>query len=414
MTVAEVSGKSTGLARDDRGEADILAEPTDNPSPHTTVDDLWRAGMDSRVVDGPDFLDGTRGPDEDPAWFDTDEFRALEERVLWRSCVSDSIRRAHDEVAGLAAMSTSLVTERLTDTEAVDLARQLEELSCSLVAAQARVAVVVDAQTRAQQADCGVPAAKRGVGVAAQLGLARRDSHARARNRLALAKDLINELPETMRALTAGVTTEYRASLVARATAVLDPDTRRGVDAIIGPELKDLSDRAVDSRARALAYQADPHAFAAASERSAEERYVGIRPAPTTMARVTGFLPAPEGVACYAALDSAARAAQAAGDERTLAQLRADIFAERITGRHPLIDGPDIEVGIIITDHTLLGDHPPAEPTAAAEPTESGASAGSTESAEAGEAATAGESSECAGARIDASCEATTDGPSEQ
>ncbi|MDO5628422.1 MAG: DUF222 domain-containing protein, partial [Mobilicoccus sp.] len=287
-----------------------------------------------------------------------DAFDQLIGRVehVWLPAVEADVEYVTDTLSRLARCATPAMKECIDAEQTVDLIRKLEELTGVLAGAHARLAVVLDAHTRDAQADMGVPAGKRGAGVPSQLGLARRESPTRAAMHLGLAKALVTELPATMAALAAGETTEYRAMLVARATAVLDPNVRRQVDAIIGPELVGLSDRATESRAKALAYTADPHAFAAACERSAAERYVSIRPAPTAMARLSGCVPAADGVACWAALDSAARSMRAAGDERTLAQLRSDVMVERLTGRNPVTDGPDIEVGIIITDQALFGE----------------------------------------------------------
>ncbi|WP_284303486.1 HNH endonuclease [Mobilicoccus caccae] len=325
----------------------------------TTVDDIRGSVLEREVDLGSraevdSLAEGTDSPSAaDLAGVDT----FLEEQLgrVWLPGIQADIEYAGDSLGRLARSGTSEIAGRIGAGEAVDLVRRLEELSGVIVAAQARLAVVVDTHTRHAQAEAGLPAHRRGTGVASQLGLARRESPSRAAIRLGLATALTTELPATLEALASGETTEYRALMVARTTAVLEPDVRRDVDAVIGPELKDLSDRAVRSRVQALAYQADPRAFAAASERSAQERYVSIRPVPTVMAQVTGCVPAAEGVACWAALDSAARSAQAAGDERSLAQLRADLFVGRLTGRDPASAGPDIEIGIVITDQALLG-----------------------------------------------------------
>ena len=83
-----------------------------------------------------------------------------------------------------------------------------------------------------------------------------------------------------------------------------------------------------------------------------------IRPAPDTMAYLTGLLPVKDGVAVYAALDAAAKAAIAAGDTRGRGQIMADTLVERVTGiasgAHP------IEISLIMTDRALLaeGDEP--------------------------------------------------------
>src|SRR5690606_10310136 len=79
-----------------------------------------------------------------------------------------------------------------------------------------------------------------------------------------------------------------------------------------------------------------------------------IRPAPDVMSCVSGFLPVAQGVACFKALDEAAKALKSAGDPRSMDQLRADLFTARLTGREPA-DGMPVEVGLVMTDRALLG-----------------------------------------------------------
>jgi hypothetical protein len=62
-------------------------------------------------------------------------------------------------------------------------------------------------------------------------------------------------------------------------------------------------------------------------------RRVGIRPAPDTMAVLTGYLPVEQGIACYTALRRQADTAVATGDGRTRHQIMADTLVERITGQ---------------------------------------------------------------------------------
>ena len=65
--------------------------------------------------------------------------------------------------------------------------------------------------------------------------------------------------------------------------------------------------------ARRHAYQADPRVMSRGrTER--KHRRVGLRPRPDTMASLTGYLPAEQAVACYAALRRRTDAHVAAGD----------------------------------------------------------------------------------------------------
>ncbi|MGI8433406.1 MAG: HNH endonuclease, partial [Nocardioidaceae bacterium] len=62
-----------------------------------------------------------------------------------------------------------------------------------------------------------------------------------------------------------------------------------------------------------------------------------------------------QGVAAWAHLDRAARAAKATGDLRSLAQLRADLLVQRLTGESSAELVP-LEVNLIMTPGTLFDD----------------------------------------------------------
>ena len=69
----------------------------------------------------------------------------------------------------------------------------------------------------------------------------------------------------------------------------------------------------------------------AAHER--QHRRVGVRPAPDTMAILTGLSAVEQGIACYAALRRYADTPVATGDGRTRDQIMADTLVERLTGQ---------------------------------------------------------------------------------
>src|SRR5687768_8732443 len=121
----------------------------------------------------------------------------------------------------------------LDDAGRVEAIRALEELVCTATAAQALLASELDASQRALQASAGVPAARQGRGVAAQVGLARRESHHRGRLHLGLATVVTRELPHTWAAWRAGRITEWTATLIARETACLTREDRAQVDEIV-------------------------------------------------------------------------------------------------------------------------------------------------------------------------------------
>jgi hypothetical protein len=118
--------------------------------------------------------------------------------------------------------------------------------------------------------------------------------------------------------------------------------------------------RQIDAAAKAIAYELDPLGFVKARERAESERRVTIRPVPDVMAVVTGLLPVAQGVAVWKSLDDHARSVQGTGDVRTLDQIKADTFVERLTGQATATAVP-VSVGLVMTDRALLaGGNEPA------------------------------------------------------
>ncbi len=242
-----------------------------------------------------------------------------------------------------------------SDAERIDQIGALEALKGAAAATQARVTVAFDASQRAKQAAQGVPAKEQGRGVGSQVALARRDSAFKGNRHLGLAKALVREMPHTLAALAAGEISEWRATLMVRETAVLDAVHRSQVDAALAGRLGSLGDGGVAREAKKLAYKLDPGSALRRTRRAAADRRVSIRPAPDTMAYVTGLLPVAQGVAVHASLSRHADAAKAGGDTRTRGQIMADTFVERITGQ-TRADAVPLEVNLVMTDRSLLGE----------------------------------------------------------
>ncbi len=238
------------------------------------------------------------------------------------------------------------------DAERIEHLRLLEQLKSAAAAAQAEVTVEFAASQRAEQAAAGLPRERLGQGVAAQVALARRESPHRGGQHLGLAQALVRELPGTLAELRAGRTSEWRATVVARETACLDPEARRLADAELAPQLADLGDRQTEAAARRVAYRLDPHAFTARTRGAVADRRVTLRPAPDTMSRLTG-LPVAHGVAAYAALAREADRLRAEGDPRSRGQIMADILVARVTGQKTA-DAVPVEVHLVMSTDTLL------------------------------------------------------------
>ena len=247
------------------------------------------------------------------------------------------------------------------EAELVEALRSAEEQKCRLDALQVELTARLDEVVRARHAAAGLPEERQGVGVASQVGLARRESPNRGARHLGLAKILVAEMPHTLAAMRAGWCGEWRATLLARETACLSLADRRRVDAelMADPETTDgWGDRRLVAAARARAYELDPHAALKRSRKAEGERYVSLRPAPDTMTYLTALLPVAQGVAAYAALTRAADQARASGDDRSRGQVMADTLVASVLTRsaEPApVPAVPVAVNLTVSDATLLG-----------------------------------------------------------
>lgn len=210
--------------------------------------------------------------------------------------------------AALCAVVAALsqIDDRVQDAERVSQLRALEEIKNACSAAQARITVEFDASQRADRA-------------------------------------------------AAGRVSEWRATLIARtAVTLVDPAQRAAFDEMMAALAEGLSDRQVDETSRAAAYEMDPESAMRRARTAISDRRVSMRPAPDVMARLTGFVPAAQGVAAWKALDEHARSLKAAGDPRSVDQIKADTFIERLTGQESA-DAIGVEVGLVMGEAEFFG-----------------------------------------------------------
>lgn len=251
----------------------------------------------------------------------------------------------------------------LSDTARLGLLHEIELLTRTLAAVSASVQVAFHASQVAAQVQAGVIPSRAGKAVPDDLAAARMCSPHWGSRDLTAAQGLCAHLPRTLQALVTGVISPYQARLVAEGTTCLDPSHRAEIDERLEPRLRGISNRELEAAVRGLVYEVDPAGFVARARKAARDRGVSIRPAPDVMGILTARLPAPQAIAIYQCLDSAARTKRASGDPRSVDQLRADELFERATGRQ-VVDGVDVEVGLVMTDAALFaGTSDPAELT---------------------------------------------------
>ncbi|GGU16438.1 HNH endonuclease [Nocardioides albus] len=249
--------------------------------------------------------------------------------------------------------------------ELVDWITRLEEVKCVAEAVQAEAAVRLEDAVRVRQAEAGVPDRKLGEGVASQIALARRISPAKGASALGLAKVLVAEMPHTYALMKTGLFSQWQASILARETACLSVEDRRVIDYQLcaldpggePPAVVSMGFKQLENAAKKVAITLDQESVVARAASAEKDRRVSVRPAPDTMTWLGALLPVKDGVAVYAALDQAAKTAQAAGDGRTRGQVMADTLVDRVTGRAGA-EGvkPRIEVKIVMTADSLAND----------------------------------------------------------
>lgn len=277
----------------------------------------------------------------------------------------------------LGTLATVGLDGDAADAELLAQLAALEQLKAAAAAAQARVTAAFAvsherAATAARAAAKGAgfeawQAARdafRGThGIAAQVALARRLSPSQGARAASSARALVDDLPATLAAMTAGALSEHRAGIVVRETSQLAPLDRSAVDQEVCGDvaaLDTMGDRSLERAVRAAVYHRDPAGALDRSRAAARDRRVSVRPLPDAMCRVSALLPLAQGVGVYATLSRDADAARAAGDARTRGQVMADTLVERVTGRSRA-NGVAVELQVVLTDTALLGTGPGAD-----------------------------------------------------
>jgi hypothetical protein len=241
-----------------------------------------------------------------------------------------------------------------SDAARTDRIARLEKLRSVTAALQVAESVRFAKSQVVEQLVADVHPDKIGRGIAEQIGLACRISPATAARRLNTARALWCELPDTYTQLMAGELSERIAEAVVSETRHLDPEKRRQVDEQLKTAgITRMGFNAATACARKTAYQADPHGYLQRGRTERKHRRVGVRPAPDTMAVLTGYLPLEQGIACYAALRKHADTAVATGDGRTRDQIMADMLVERVTGQARAAD-VNVELQLLMPLDSLL------------------------------------------------------------
>jgi hypothetical protein len=172
------------------------------------------------------------------------------------------------------------------------------------------------------------------------------------------ALDLTRRLPAVHAALLAGAVDLPKARVFLDGTYAVDEDVARAaVDRLIGAA-PELTTRQLAARLRRMVILPDPDAAKKRYENSVKDRRVVGRQWPDGTAMLAGHDLPPDRVAAVSErLHSIAKAAKAAGDTRTMDQIKADAFLDILNGSYTG-PGPQHRRGVVeltVPLTTLMG-----------------------------------------------------------
>ena len=211
--------------------------------------------------------------------------------------------------------------------------------------------------------------------VGLELGVAGLTAYHRMRH----AVTLMDKLPRVFSALSTGQVTTHHARLAANRVNHVDSDTARAVDAVVMTRDDWRTPSQLENAVTKAILELDPEGSALRHAARRREREVRARNEPDGMINLFALLPAEQGQAVVKKIDAHARsssATRAPGDDRTLAQRRADALAELVLRDDtcggscnggacgestPRMHGRRPEICVTVSLSTLLGaDQAPA------------------------------------------------------
>jgi hypothetical protein len=167
----------------------------------------------------------------------------------------------------------------------------------------------------------------------AELASALRIPERTAEAQLAVSESLVNDLPDTLAALVAGEISYRHAQIMVDHTRALDTAALRALEAGALPFARNLTASKFERKIRSLRERANPETIRERHVRAVTDREIVFDPGQDGMAWLSAYLPAAEALGAYNRVSELAATLQCPGEERTLTQLRADVF------RDLLIDG---------------------------------------------------------------------------
>ncbi len=168
---------------------------------------------------------------------------------------------------------------------------------------------------------------------ASELATATRISEREAEQLVADSASLVHELPATLDSLRSGRLSYRHASILVDEARTVPAESWPAFEAAALPEAESRTPGGFRQRVRAVRERLHPDSIAERRRAAEESRSVQLEPGRDGMAWLTAHLPAEQAIGAYRRLTEMASSLGAPDESRTLAQRRADVFADL------LIDG---------------------------------------------------------------------------
>jgi hypothetical protein len=254
------------------------------------------------------------------------------EYAVWTATAEDfpylgrqPIHSTTSAVPGTAGAPEPDPLDRLARLDAMKAMVDAEQLR--LLAAFYLNRVTADQARKIRRTDVGRTAAL-------EVALTRRVGSNTAARQIALAANVIRDYPALLDGLEAGVLTLTGVGYVAAAGEALAPADRETLAKLVADEAAGdgLTPSQIQQVARTRAIELDPAAAAKREASSRRRRSVRLIPLRDGVAELIICTRAEGAVAALDSLTRQARALKATGDPRSLAQLRADLAIDWLTG----------------------------------------------------------------------------------
>lgn len=208
-------------------------------------------------------------------------------------------------------------------SEILDVYLEFEKVKRSIEATQARLLDTANTYTKLTDTSQFADRSFR-----AELATIVQIPEATAGSLIANSQTLVNELPATLDALTAGTISYRHAEKIVDNATSLPVQSRAAFEAAVLPAAEVMTVTKFAERARKIRERLHPESITDRHVAALESRTVGIDRGRDGMSWLTAYLPAEQAEAIDNRLTDIARSFRTEHEERTLPQLRADALAD--------------------------------------------------------------------------------------